>query len=170
MRLAPVVMYGFKQPESLARLAADMSRTTHGAAEAIECCQLFSMLLHDALSGLRKENLLPKTTHIFSQTKVRELAAGGFLKKSYSELVGSGYCIKSLEAALWCFFNTSSFKDAVLAAVNLGDDADTTGAIVGQLAGAYYGAKGIPNDWLELITMRSEIEALAKGLYEQFGI
>ena len=70
----------------------------------------------------------------------------------------------SLEAALWCFTHTDSFREAILKAANLGDDADTTGAICGQIAGAYYGVEGIPEAWLEKLAMRERIEELAEGL------
>ena len=68
--------------------------------------------------------------------------------------------MKSLEAALWCFDQTGSYEDAVLRAANLGDDADTTAAVCGQLAGAFYGVSGIPERWLERVAMRLEIEQL----------
>jgi ADP-ribosyl-[dinitrogen reductase] hydrolase len=166
MRLAPVVLFGFNTPELIPALAADSSRTTHGAAEAIECCQLFAMLIYRALTGIPKSDLLAEILLALDEPKVRELATGAFLEKPYAALVGSGYCVPSLEAALWCFFNTDSFEEAVLAAVNLGDDADTTGAITGQIAGAFYGASAIPGEWVTLLTMRSEIETLARALHQ----
>lgn len=73
--------------------------------------------------------------------------------------------MESLEAALWCFFHTDSYQAAVLKAVNLGDDADTTGAIVGQLAGAYYGVESIPKSWLDRLFMREDIELMANELF-----
>ena len=79
---------------------------------------------------------------------------------------GSGYCVDSLEAALWCFFGTGSFEEAVLAAANLGGDADTTAAVCGQLAGAHYGVSSIPAAWLERLAMRGGIESLAEQLLE----
>lgn len=167
MRLAPIPMFGFRCPELIPRLAADSSRTTHGAAEAIECCQLLATLMYGCLAGQDKHELLNSAEHQFHQAKVIALASGSFSSKGYPELVGSGYCIESLEAALWCFFHTDSFEEAVLAAVNLGNDADTTGAIAGQLAGAYYGASAIPPEWRAQLAMRDEIEALAIRLYAQ---
>lgn len=62
---------------------------------------------------------------------------------------GTGYVLESLEAALWCFWHTHCYADCILAAANLGDDADTTAAVAGQLAGAYYGYRGIRKDWLQ---------------------
>ena len=73
--------------------------------------------------------------------------------------------VESLEAALWAFHNSSTFEEGCLLAVNLGDDADTTGAVYGQLAGAYYGAEGIPDDWRNKLAMRDEILAFADDLY-----
>lgn len=169
MRLGPVVLYGYKQPDLIPLLAANSSRTTHGAAEAIESCQLLALLLYGALCGIPKAKLLPITSQAWHQEKVARLAQGEFIHKPRSALVGSGYCVQSLEAALWCFFNTDTYRDAVLAAVNLGDDADTTGAIAGQLAGAYYGVESIPERWLELLTQRHEIEGIARKLFVQFA-
>lgn len=165
MRLVPVVLFGFRTPELIAQLAADSSRTTHGAEEAVESCQLLALVIYQALLGTPKSDILPAVRYSFQQQKVQALANGDFLEKTYEGIVGSGYCIQSLEAALWCFFNTNSFEEAVLAAVNLGDDADTTGAIVGQLAGAFYGASAIPAEWLKKLAMRMEIQALARRLF-----
>ena len=77
---------------------------------------------------------------------------------------GSGYAVESLEAALWCFLRTDNFRDAVLEAVNLGDDADTTAAVCGQVAGAFYGEAGIPPEWLGRLVLREEIGGLADRL------
>ena len=72
--------------------------------------------------------------------------------------------VDSLEAALWCFHQTSTFEAAILQAANLGDDADTTAAICGQIAGAYYGESGIPAKWLETLFMRAEMIDLTDKL------
>lgn len=113
-----------------------------------------------------KDDLLDAVSAYKStEGKVHELLSGAFLKKDEHQTRGSGYCIESLEAALWCFMHTGSFKDAVLKAVNLGDDADTTGAIVGQLAGAYYGVEEVPSEWLAKLAMREDISSMAKSLF-----
>jgi|SRR5947207_6266969 len=80
---------------------------------------------------------------------------------------GSGYVVKSLEAALWAFFRSSTFREGCLLAVNLGDDADTTGAVYGQLAGAFYGVQDIPQQWLAHLAQRQLIESLADQLFHQ---
>lgn len=81
------------------------------------------------------------------------------------ELTGSGYVIESLISALWCFYHGENFKDSILLAANIGNDADTTAAICGQIAGAYYGYSGIPKEWRESIAMASEIKQLVLDLY-----
>jgi ADP-ribosyl-[dinitrogen reductase] hydrolase len=82
------------------------------------------------------------------------------------EIQGTGYVVRSLEAALWSFHRTDSFEAAILKAANLGDDADTTAAICGQLAGAFYGESGIPKKWLDRLVMRWEVSELADQLFE----
>jgi ADP-ribosyl-[dinitrogen reductase] hydrolase len=106
MRLAPVVLYGYRAPETILQLAADSSRTTHGAAEAIECCQLFACIIHAALAGQPKNDLLHEHGFRWHQSAVARLAEGHFIDKPVTLIKGSGYCVESLEAALWCFFNT----------------------------------------------------------------
>ena len=74
------------------------------------------------------------------------------------------YVIDTLEASLWCIFNTTNYKDAVLKAVNLGDDANTVGAITGGLAGIIYGYDTIPPEWLEVLAKKDDIIELANKL------
>ena len=92
---------------------------------------------------------------------IAAIARGDYREKTDAHVRGSGYVVHSLEAALWCFTRTSTFEDAILAAANLGEDADTTAAVCGQIAGAFYGASAIPADWLEPLAIREEIRALA---------
>ncbi len=169
MRLAPVVLFAFPDEEKVILYAAESSRTTHGAAEAIESCQLLASLLYSIISGHSKEQLLASIKFHPREPKIGALLSGDFLEKEEGEIRGSGYCVDSLEAALWCFFSTASFREAILRAVNLGDDADTTGAIVGQIAGAYYGVEDIPASWIEKLSLREDIGAMAGNFYERFG-
>lgn len=166
MRLVPVVLFYFPDARQIQRFCAESSRTTHAAPEAIECCQLFAELISKALLGASKTELrtLPHST--FTQPKVAAIARGDYLAKPASEIHGTGYCVQSLEAALWCFHQTDSFAAATLQAANLGNDADTTAAIVGQLAGAYYGVRGIPGHWLEMLHDGAEIAATADRLLQ----
>lgn len=164
MRLAPVVLFFYPDLGRVRQFAGDSSRTTHGAAEAIECCQLFASLIARALAGASKQELQVVEDMRFEQAKVATLARGSYLSKAREEIRGNGYCVDSLEAALWCFQHSDNYADAVLAAANLGDDADTTAAIVGQLAGAFYGIQGIPGHWLAKLHMGQEIRAMADDL------
>jgi ADP-ribosyl-[dinitrogen reductase] hydrolase len=167
MRLAPIAMFYFNDPGALVRYAGDSSRTTHGAAEAIECCRLFARMLADALAGRTRDEILVGDHGEYEESNVQAIARGDYRRKPESQIVGSGYCVASLEAALWCFLHTDSFGAAVLAAANLGDDADTTAAITGQIAGAFYGAKSIPVVWRGRLAMADDIDALAQRLYER---
>jgi ADP-ribosyl-[dinitrogen reductase] hydrolase len=164
MRLAPVPMFCAPSAEATWQRAADSTRTTHGAREAIECSQLFALQLRAALLGEDKAAILATAPLAPLSDKVAALARGDYAGKPVERIKGSGYCVESLEAALWCFAHTSSFEEAVLAAANLGDDADTTAAICGQLAGAFYGIDGIPAGWLGKLVMRAEIEQMADRL------
>jgi ADP-ribosyl-[dinitrogen reductase] hydrolase len=99
-------------------------------------------------------------------SSIDEIAAGSFKRLNPPDIKGSGYVVKSLEAALWAFYHSSTFEEGCLIAVNLGDHADTTGAVCGQIAGAYYGGPGIPSGWTEKLAMRPTIESLADRLFK----
>ena len=92
------------------------------------------------------------------------ITKGEYSDKNQADIRGSGYVVESLEAALWCFLKTRNFKDAILEAANLGDDADTTAAICGQIAGAYYGRSGIPDSWVQYLVMSEEMTDFADRL------
>lgn len=93
--------------------------------------------------------------------RIGEIMAGSWRGKRRDQIRSSGYVAHSLEAALWCVGRTSSFADAVLLAANLGDDADTTAAITGQLAGALYGASCITDRWLDQLAWRERIQGMS---------
>ncbi|MFA5595171.1 MAG: ADP-ribosylglycohydrolase family protein [Trueperaceae bacterium] len=172
MRLAPVPMAYAHDPAEAIRLAGESSRTTHGARTCVDACRYMAGIIVGAINGASKAELLaPMYTPSAGSwdaaplaEEVAEVAGGSFHVKQPPAIRGSGYVVQSLEAALWAFANSASFEEGALMAVNLGDDADTTGAVYGQIAGAYYGASGIPAGWLEKIAMREEIEALAEKL------
>lgn len=83
------------------------------------------------------------------------------------EISSSGYVLHSLEASLWCFLNSESYSEAVLKAVNLGEDTDTTGAITGGIAGIYYGFENIPQEWVEVLVRKEDIHKLCEKLNEK---
>lgn len=165
MRLAPIPMYFFPNLEAVERFAVDSSRTTHGAEECIDACRLFARILCRAFLGRSKDEVLLGDADSFVAGEcVTAIARGSYREKLEAEIHGSGYVVQSLEAALWVFARTHNFADAILMAANLGDDADTTAAVCGQIAGAYYGESKIPSHWLERLAFRSEITTLANQL------
>jgi len=166
MRLAPIPMFFFQNLESVEFYAADSSRTTHAAVECIDACRLYSRITWRALKGMSKaEVLLGDQAGFEVAPKVLEIARGEYIQKAESQIRGSGYVVESLEAALWCFYHTETFQDAILKAANLGDDADTTAAVCGQTAGAFYGESGIPNRWMVRLAWRDFIRSLAEQMY-----
>ena len=164
MRLAPIPMFYFPHLEETVKFAGESSRTTHGALQCIEACQLFAEMLFRALSGMSKDEILLNTTVNVSVQKIIDIANGDYRQKPIDQIKGTGYVVSALESALWCFYHTTSFENVILQAANLGDDADTTAAICGQIAGAYYGESGIPVKWLEKLYMCAEITDLADKL------
>jgi ADP-ribosyl-[dinitrogen reductase] hydrolase len=165
MRLAPVPMFYAGDREQAVHHAAESSRTTHGAAECLDACRLLASMLCVAFDGSSKESIVGGHAGLrLTESKIAAIARGDFLDKPATDIRGSGYVVESLEAALWCFCHTDSFEAAVLAAANLGDDADTTAAVCGQLAGAHYGIEGIPARWLNRLAGRSMIEQMAMAL------
>jgi ADP-ribosyl-[dinitrogen reductase] hydrolase len=169
MRLAPVPMYFFPHPDRAVYFAGESSRTTHGARECVDACRLFGAMLLDALKGADWEKILFENSFRNAPAgalakNIHFLAQGVYRHKTESEIQGSGYVVDCLESALWSFMISDSFEDAVLKAVNLGDDTDTTAAVCGQLAGAFYGASNIPAEWLDRLVMVGDIGWLADEL------
>lgn len=168
MRLAPIPMHCFPDLEAAERLAADSARTTHGAPECVDACRLFARIIGRALLGESKQRVLLGDADSFAGAdSIAAIARGAYLARAEPDIRGTGYVVESLEAALWAFARAENFAEAVLLAANLGDDADTTAAICGQLAGAHWGEPGIPSRWLELLTYRAEISRLAAALFQE---
>ncbi|HEY0792587.1 MAG TPA: ADP-ribosylglycohydrolase family protein [Chthoniobacterales bacterium] len=174
MRLAPVPLAFWPDAARAIALAGESSRTTHGIVLAVDACRYFAALLVGVLQGRSKEEILRP---LFDPTRegnywaenplapeINAIALGSFKEKDPPEIRGTGYVVESLEAALWAFHGAASFREGVLAAVNLGEDADTTGAVYGQLAGAYYGVGSLPADWVAKLAMLGKIQQLADGL------
>lgn len=173
MRLAPVPLYFAADPSQAIARSADSSRTTHGAPEAVDACRYFAGLILGAIGGENKVDLLsPGFTPVAGlwgaeplSASVAQVAEGSFKSLNPEEIEAGGYVIETLQAALWAFHTTDDFRSGALRAVNLGDDADTTGAVYGQLAGAYYGIESIPSTWREKIAKRQVILDLADQLH-----
>jgi ADP-ribosyl-[dinitrogen reductase] hydrolase len=169
MRLAPVPMwYGADFANAVANSGLS-SMTTHGAEAAIDACRYLGGLVWGALNGAGKEELLSSSYEAVPGywrahplcPEIEQIAHGSYKDKNPPTIRGSGYVVESLEAALWAFHRSDNFRDGCLLSANLGNDADTTAAIYGQLAGAYYGADAIPEEWVNRLAMQELIEDLA---------
>lgn len=162
MRLAPVpIHFASLWPNDVAALAeqgAVSSRTTHASAKCLSACRWMTVALAALAAGTPREEVLATDFGLSLHPEIAKVVAGSYRGQPADAIRGSGYVVRSLEAALWAFHDAASFQDAVLAAVNLGDDADTTGAICGQLAGAFFGVDGIPPGWLAGLARSAWIE------------
>lgn len=165
MRLAPIPMAYAHDLDACERYAALSSRTTHAAPEAVDACRLFARIVARALRGADKEEALGADASTFrGAPTVEALAQGSYRALGEADVAGSGYVIRSLEAALWSVWTTPDAPSAILRAANLCDDADTTAAIAGQLAGALYGEHGLPAHWRKRLVRHDDIAALAEAL------
>jgi ADP-ribosylglycohydrolase len=176
MRLAPVpIAYAQLFPDRLDELiqrATESSLPTHASPQCVSACAYMAVVLCGLIDGQPREEVLDPEWEPMRRVRdiapfhpeVAEVAEGSFRRKRPPEIVGSGYVVKSLEAALWAFHDAEDFSEAVLRAVNLGDDADTTAAVCGQFAGAYWGESGIPGQWLEGLAEREMIDDALAGM------
>ena len=172
MRLAAVPMFFADDAEMAVDLSGESSRITHGTRACIDACRYMAGILVALLKGESKETVLAPGYHPASGTwgngelcpDIEEVAGGSFKTKQPPQIRGTGYVVQSLEAALWAFHHSTCFRDGALLSVNLGDDADTTGAIYGQFAGACYGYEAIPEKWREKITDADLIRDFATRL------
>ena len=163
MRLAPVAIRHWNDRDTQRQVAIDQSRTTHGAAEAVSACAAYAEMLAEAIAGVSRTKVLTPSSLDYSGA-IASILRGSWRGKSRTSVRSGGYVVESLEAALWSIGRTGDFRSAVLTAANLGDDADTTAAITGQLAGALYGGSGIPAEWLARLAWRERIEGMADRL------
>ncbi len=149
MRLAPVpIAFASLFPDGLPDLmekAVESSLPTHGSPQCIDSCRYLTLVLCGLINGEDRSRVLspdwPPAQWLMARftlhPEVQEIIRGSYTRRRPPEICGSGYVMRSLEAALWAFHRAVDFREAVLKAVNLGDDADTPGAVCGQLAGAY---------------------------------
>jgi ADP-ribosylglycohydrolase len=173
MRLAPVAMAFAGRPAEAVHLCGESARTTHNFTECVDTCRLLGALIAGALAGDTKEHLLsPGYAPVEGLWElqpltpaVQEISSGSYQRMQPPLIRGGGLTTESLEAALWAFYHSTSYEEGVLLAVNLGDDADSTGAVFGQLAGAYYGLPAIPERWLEALWSRPLITDYALKIF-----
>lgn len=166
MRLGPVPIF-FRNNETMAEEAAVLqSRTTHGATECLDACRLMTRLLIRLMNGFSWQAALENLSDGIRTPKILSLAEGKWRGRKRKAIKSSGYVVDTLEAAMWAVDATASFSEAILLAVNLGGDADTVGAVTGQLAGARYGLKAIPKKWVSQLAWSDRITSRAQALYQ----
>lgn len=165
MRLAPVPLFFFPDEQAVIHYSGESSRTTHGHPESVFASRLFGRMIVMALSGRNKQEILgdhvPETN---APENIQHIAQGEYITKTENEIDSTFFAAKCLEAALWCFYHTDSFAQAILKAANLGGDADSTAAVCGQIAGAYYGYDNIPQSWIDNLVNKKMIMEIAHQL------
>lgn len=175
LKFAPVIFYLQRNAQAdILKTVSTISSLTHAHQRCIMCCYIYVVLGLQLLKnpGQDKTELFKKTmTLLAAEVKEKfapdetELLARlydieNFINLSRDEIKSSGYVIDTLEASLWCFLTTDNFKDCILKAVNLGDDADTVAAIAGAFAGLYYGLDAIPEEWVGSLLGKENIYKL----------
>jgi ADP-ribosylglycohydrolase len=180
MRIAPLVIYIYKMPiNERFGITKDISSITHRHIRSVLACFYYLEFMRNILLGNSKEEAFTLIAEEFVKytrsLKIRNkelvhferLCSLSFLEIPNSEIKSSGYVIHTLEAAIWCFMNSESYSETVLKAVNLGDDTDTNAAVAGGLAGLYYGYENIPQEWIDQLARKEDIEELVFRLGTQ---
>lgn len=182
MRILPLVFYIRNLPiAERFQITKDVSSITHGHIRAVIACFYyleFARLLlesndkHTIYEKLRGD--IPRFLNSISinPSEIKQfdrLLNDNISDLPLSEIFGSGYVVHCLEASIWCLLSTDSYPEAVLKAVNLGEDTDTTACVTGGLAGLLYGVETIPETWMNLLARRMDIEDLANRLAGRLG-
>lgn len=177
MRILPIAYYLQKNPKDKFKVIEEVSGITHSHIRSIIACSIYIEIALNLLNGYSLIESYHKMKpvilkHFEDKEYINELLHfNRILKDDISKLDvnsinSSGYVIDTLEASLWSLLRSNSYSEAVLKAVNLGNDTDTIASITGGLAGIYYGYKSIPPKWIKVIARRKEIEALCIKLSE----
>jgi ADP-ribosyl-[dinitrogen reductase] hydrolase len=165
MRLAPVAVRHWRNPSEAQRIAELQSRTTHYSDLSAAACEALAMIMSSQIGGVDWVIASKPTTAEHWPDEIKAISIEDWSGRDRESISSTGFVVHTLEAALWAVDTTSSFSAAVLKAVNLGDDADSVGAVAGQLAGARYGLGAIPQDWLDMLIHQAEIERIGRTLF-----
>ncbi|MCY1659525.1 ADP-ribosylglycohydrolase family protein [Chryseobacterium sp. SL1] len=178
MRTLPLAFY-LKDEENIEKLyqtVKEVSAITHGHFRSVFACFVYVIFAIELIKGKDKKQAYHHTQEVALQFaeiqgfNPKEIQLfDRVLKNDISEyhedsISSGGYVLHSLEASLWCFLNSENYTEAVLKAVNLGEDTDTTGAITGGIAGIYYGFESIPKEWVNVLARKEDIEKLCEKL------
>lgn len=182
MRILPLLFYIQDKPiNERYDITKRVSSITHGHIRSVVACFYYLEFARQILSGkdkfeiykglqteianhLTSISINPSEIALFDRLLKNEIH-----KLNVDEIQSSGYVLHTLEASIWCLMTTDSYKEAVLRAVNLGDDTDTTGAVTGGLAGLLYGFDNIPTNWLKQIARKEDIENLSVRLTDKLN-
>jgi len=166
MRLAPVAVRHWRNPSEAQRIAELQSRTTHYSDLSAGACEALVSALCSLISGDAWEQASEPDHADHWPASIKAIVHENWNGRDRDSIHSTGFVVHTLEAAMWAVDTTSSFAAALLKAVNLGDDADSVGAVAGQLAGARYGLTGIPQNWLDVLIHRERIEAIGQQLFD----
>lgn len=181
MRILPLAFYLKKEDDiqKLYLMVKEVSAITHGHFRSVFACFIYVIFAIQLLKGKNKKEAYEQTQNVtlkyaeeqgFNPKEIELF--NRILKHDISgyaedEIKSGGYVLHSLEASLWCFLNSESYTEAVLKAVNLGEDTDTIGAITGGIAGIYYGYENIPEEWIVELVRKDDIEKLCEKLHQK---
>lgn len=169
-RIAPAVMFYLPFKEQALELASDSARTTCQASIVLKACKLFAAMLHAALDGQPKAQVLAPPWELPTnkpKSRIRALIESRYRDKDPAAMRAGDHILEVLELALWAFDRTQSFTEGSLLVANAGENSDVAGAVYGQLAGAYYGIEAIPASWRNALIKRDLIEEYALRLLSQ---
>ena len=177
MRTAPIALVHWQDSnDQVDGLTAKAGSVTHPHPQCVEACQVYVRMIceimraneeqpgKDALFAVLK--CFPFETAKLQATFSAYQTLDDMRQTSDTKIRSSGFVVHTLEAALWAFFSTENFKDGAIKVVNLGDDADTVGAVYGGLAGAYYGIGAMPTEWIEALQARDVIDKVVEAVVE----
>ena len=183
MRILPLLFLTRDKPVYRRyQLVQDVSSITHRHIRSVLACFIYLEVALEIISGKDKQDAYRQacvTINAFLEEEpvcsdaekgyFSRVLSGSISSLAVEDIRSSGYVLHTLEAALWCFLTTPNYKEAVLRAVNLGEDTDTTGAVTGGLAGLYYGVEDIPAEWLQVLARREDIETLCRKVNDKLG-
>ncbi len=179
MKIAPAALFFFdRSDEDIFKYIKEISSITHAHFRSVFGCFIFSIYIVELFKGQEKRAALESTRMRVSEfARKRDFNAhevglfsrildGSLQALPEHAIYSGGYIIHTLEASIWCLLNTDNYKDAVLKAVNLGEDTDTTACVTGALAGLYYGNSNIPMHWFELLARKHDIINLSNSFQD----
>ncbi|MEI0564053.1 ADP-ribosylglycohydrolase family protein [Brachyspira pulli] len=166
MRILPIAFYIkkyfdgklFENSEAI-NIIYNVSSLTHSHKRSLIACVIYTAIVLNLINDMKIEEAINKALkdsfNYYKNEKeinnYKRIFDSDFKKLNDTKIQSSGYVVNTLEASIWILLNTSNYKDAVLKAVNLGDDTDTTAAVTGGLAGLYYCVDNIPSKWIDTL-------------------